>query len=226
MDGWIKLHRKITEWEWYHDVKVSRVFLHLLLCACFKPCRFAGHTLKAGQYVTSYRRLAVDTGLSVDEVRTVVKKLKLTGEIITKTTNKYTIVTVVNYNDYQELSTGEAQATTEPSPSQDQTKPKPSPNQAQAIAMHNKNDNNNKNVNKEKTERIVYKGQPYIINSSADFKNGKIRQQIIDLAGEMFYSIFVENLNTVGLNRFNIPALMKRENVVEFFVNSRLLVPA
>ena len=33
MSGWIKLHRKITEWEWYSDANTFRVFMHLLLTA-------------------------------------------------------------------------------------------------------------------------------------------------------------------------------------------------
>lgn len=33
MDGWIKLHRKLINWEWYQDTNVKVVFLHLLLIA-------------------------------------------------------------------------------------------------------------------------------------------------------------------------------------------------
>ena len=35
-NGWIKLHRNLLDWEWYSDIKVCRVFLHLLLTANFK----------------------------------------------------------------------------------------------------------------------------------------------------------------------------------------------
>ena len=31
MSGWIKIHRKITEWEWYDDVNTFRLFMHLIL---------------------------------------------------------------------------------------------------------------------------------------------------------------------------------------------------
>ena len=31
MDGWIKLHRKLTQWQWYKNPVVKVVFIHLLL---------------------------------------------------------------------------------------------------------------------------------------------------------------------------------------------------
>ena len=44
------------------------------------------------------------TGLSVQNVRTSLNKLKSTHEITSKTTNKYTYITINNFNDYQETT--------------------------------------------------------------------------------------------------------------------------
>ena len=53
MDGYIKLHRKMTEWEWYSDSNTKTVFLHLLLEANFKPTKYRGVELEAGQLVVT-----------------------------------------------------------------------------------------------------------------------------------------------------------------------------
>ena len=102
MEGWISLHRKFIDWEWYSDVNTMRVFLHLLLLANHKENKWKGITIERGQLVTSYNTLSENLDLSVQEIRTSFKKLKSTNEITTKTTNKYTIVTILKYNDYQD----------------------------------------------------------------------------------------------------------------------------
>lgn len=33
MKGWLKLHRQITEWEWYDDANTFRLLIHLLIMA-------------------------------------------------------------------------------------------------------------------------------------------------------------------------------------------------
>ena len=84
IDGWIKIHRQILEWRWYSDINVTRLFLHLLLKANFDAKDWQDVTIGRGQLVTSISRLAEQTSLSIKEVRTALKKLESTGEIVTK----------------------------------------------------------------------------------------------------------------------------------------------
>ena len=98
---YIKLSRKITEWEWYSDINVCRLFIHLLISVNWKTGRFQGVEIPRGSMATSYNSLADQTGLSVMQVRTAIKKLKLTGEITVKQHPKYSVITVNNYNNYQ-----------------------------------------------------------------------------------------------------------------------------
>ena len=53
------------------------------------------------QLVTSYEKLAVANGLTIQQTRTALKQLQLTGEIEYQTTNQYTVITVKNFNSYQ-----------------------------------------------------------------------------------------------------------------------------
>ena len=102
MSGWIKLHRKLTEWEWYSDVNTSRVFLHLLLVANHKDNQWRGISIKRGQRLTSLSKLAGETNLSVKNIRTAINRLKSTREVASHSTAQHTVFTVLNYDLYQD----------------------------------------------------------------------------------------------------------------------------
>jgi len=101
MKGFIKLHRSILDWEWYKDANTKHLFIHLLLNACYDNCRFMGKSVKRGEYITSLNRLSNDLNIPVRQLRTSLKRLVKTKEIDTQTTNKYTKVTILNYDSYQ-----------------------------------------------------------------------------------------------------------------------------
>lgn len=54
-----------------------------------------------GQLITGRKRISKDTGISERSIRTCIKRLKSTSEVSVKTTNKYSIITLCNYDDYQ-----------------------------------------------------------------------------------------------------------------------------
>lgn len=103
-NGWIKIHYNLLNWEWYDDINTKTLFLHLLLMANWKDKKWHGILIKRGSFITSLGKLANQTGLSVQNVRTSLNKLKSTHEITSKTTNKYTYITINNFNDYQETT--------------------------------------------------------------------------------------------------------------------------
>ena len=101
--NWIKLNRAILDWEWYDDVNVARVFIHLLLTANYEPKNWHGIQIERGQRVISIGGLAEETGLTVRQTRTALDKLKSTGELTSRATNKYTLVTIENYSKFQDV---------------------------------------------------------------------------------------------------------------------------
>lgn len=112
-NGYIKLHRRMLDWEWYHDVNTKVVFLHLLLTANIKDEKWKGEEIKRGSRVISYPILADELNLTIRQARTALEHLKMTGEVTVKTTAKYSVVTVLNYNRYQGATgnlTGKRQA--------------------------------------------------------------------------------------------------------------------
>lgn len=98
---YIKLSRKILDWEWYGNINTCRVFIHMLLKAYWKDKKIEGTVIPRGSFPSSYGRLAEETQLTVDEVRTAVKHLISTKEITKHATSKYTVFTVNNYDAYQ-----------------------------------------------------------------------------------------------------------------------------
>ena len=101
--GFIKIHRKILSWEWYGDVPTKTVFLHLLLTANYKDHKWQGRLIKRGQVIIGRTKLAKELGLSEQQVRTALKKLENSGEINQLTTNRFTVLTICNYSDYQDV---------------------------------------------------------------------------------------------------------------------------
>ena len=134
--GWIKIHRKLTSWEWYNDVNTTRVFLHLLLVANHKDNKWRGIEIKRGQRLTSISALAIETNLSIKNIRTSIKRLKSTNEVASHSTAQHTVFTMVNYDLYQEGASEVA-------------------NKGQAKGKQGATNKNDKNVNNENKETIT-----------------------------------------------------------------------
>ena len=99
--GFIKFWRKIDDWEWINNPNVLVVFFHCVRLANFKEKKWQGVTIKRGSFITSYEKLANVCGLSVHRTRTALDKLKA-SELAIKTTNKYTVISINNYSEYND----------------------------------------------------------------------------------------------------------------------------
>lgn len=99
--GWIKLHRKFLKWGWYSDPNVRAVFIHLLLIANWTDNEYRGYKITRGQAVVGTKALSSQLGISVQQVRTALEKLKSTNEIKVEANNKFSIVTIENWEKYQ-----------------------------------------------------------------------------------------------------------------------------
>lgn len=105
MGSYIKIDRKILDWEWYSDINTCRLFFHMLLKTNWKPGRFQGTEIPRGSFVSSLSRLAEETGLTERKVRTALEHLKTTGEVTSKSHSKFTVFTIKNYCCYQSTDT-------------------------------------------------------------------------------------------------------------------------
>ena len=102
LEGFVIEYRKIMQWEWYTDVNTAHLFRHCILRANYTDTAWRGIEVKRGSFITSLQTLSTETGLSVMQVRTALAKLEKTEEITSKTTSKYRIISVKNYDLYQQ----------------------------------------------------------------------------------------------------------------------------
>ena len=102
--GYIKEYRKIVDWEWYTDVNTCHLFRHCLYKANIEDKKWRGQFVARGSFITSLEHLSHETGLSIQQVRTALNKLKSTNDITIKATSQNTVITVNNYDLYQDIN--------------------------------------------------------------------------------------------------------------------------
>jgi len=175
--GWIKLHRQFLDWEWYSEPNCLRVFLHCLLKANHRDKAYRGTLIKRGTFVTSFEVLQYELSLTTQQLRTVLRKLESTGEINKQSTSKGTLITVCNYNTYQEEGLDENTDSNKPTTNEQQTN-----NKQSTTTKNDKNVNNDKNVRKNppsKADAFVY------------FEgNGKINSSDLEIESENFINYY------------------------------------
>lgn len=160
MIGWVKLQREFCDWRYYKDTNVKIVFLHLLINCAFSETGAYGYVLSRGQYLTTVKRLSDELNISQQNVRTALKKLQKSETITLKSTNKFTIITLVNYNAYQDYNLDEQQTTNKQLTNNQQTTNK----QLTSI--------------KEEDKNVRYKNVRYIYQNSNQNSTGFIRNSV------------------------------------------------
>jgi hypothetical protein len=139
VEGWISLYRKFINWQWYQDINVKTLFIHLLLTANHKENKWKNILVKRGELITSVAHLSEETGLSIKQVRNCLKKLTTSQELTIKTTNKFTLINIVNYSKYQDKNE-----------EKDNLKDKQRANEGQSKDKQRATNNNDNNVNNDK----------------------------------------------------------------------------
>ena len=103
--GFVLFWRSFIEWEWFTDVNTCHLFQYCILRANHSDTEWRGQKIKRGSFITSLESLSIATGLSKMQVRTALKKLKKTNEITHQITRQNSIITVNNYDLFQDNNT-------------------------------------------------------------------------------------------------------------------------
>ena len=99
--GWVKLHRKLLEWEWYQDAHMVHLLVHLLLTASHERKEYKGLTIKRGQVVTSKKKLSEALNMSETSVMRRLRRLEVDRFVDLKVDQHGTTITICNYDSYQ-----------------------------------------------------------------------------------------------------------------------------
>jgi uncharacterized phage protein (TIGR02220 family) len=134
MSGWIKLHRTIQNSKFGKNPELFHLFAIILLRANHKDGFTKDGTLiKAGQFMTSKVSLANEFQYSEMKMHRMLSRLKSEGQIDASSNTKNTIITVINWEHYQQgEGVNDVQVMTKRGTDEEQV-------------MTNKNANNNKN---------------------------------------------------------------------------------
>lgn len=163
MGSFIKIDRKIVKWEWWSDINTFRLFFYMLITAYWKDGNYKGKPIPRGSFPSSVSELSKETNLTENEIRTALKHLKSTGEITSKSTNKFTVFSVKKYDLYQSDNKQNYEQITSQNTNELQTDNEQLTNKSQtnneqltnSILKENKNIKNVNNVKNEKKKEYT-----------------------------------------------------------------------
>lgn len=119
--GYVKLWRKTLDSGLLQNGPAWQLFGYLLLRATHKPRRIiVGGVvceLVPGEIVFGRSKAAADLGLSEQQIRTALNLLKKMEIATSRSTNKFTVVLLVNWHNYQDEQTVANQQTNQPATS-------------------------------------------------------------------------------------------------------------
>lgn len=101
MEGWIKIHRKIKDWQHFQEPMTVLVWLYILTTATSRDTWFRGERLRSGELFTSLSAISEATGINPKTVRKSLAALQATGEISILATNKGHKIHVNHFFKYQ-----------------------------------------------------------------------------------------------------------------------------
>ena len=102
--GYIKVFRQIEEWEWVNDPVMFSFWVRILLLANWEDKRYQGEVVERGSFITTLGELSDKLSLSVQQVRTCLKRLVSNKQITCTSTNKHTKIIICKYESYQGIS--------------------------------------------------------------------------------------------------------------------------
>ena len=117
MSGWIKIHRDLMNHWCASDPNFLAVWMHLISSANFQTKKSLINSIvvevKRGQLIFGLNAFSKKSGVSVSKLRRIMKVLESELMISRQKTNKYSIISITKYNDYQVIdkqNTGKKQS--------------------------------------------------------------------------------------------------------------------
>jgi hypothetical protein len=108
-EGYVKVYRKLLTSRAFQDEGTLKVWIWCLLRANYQPVpiEFGGESidLEPGQFITGTFSASDELRMAKSRVWRILDKLKKWGNIEVKSGNRFTVITVCNYYEYQNLGT-------------------------------------------------------------------------------------------------------------------------
>lgn len=150
-NGYIKIYRKIIETAFFKNPVCVQLAILCLVKANHKQQKIILNQkeviIERGQFVTGLFSLSHEMHASMQKVRTALKILSNCGFLTRKSTNKFSIITIEKYGQYQDVECLSNNQNNKPATNQQQTNNK-------QITTNN-NDKNDKNDKKKELKPFV-----------------------------------------------------------------------
>lgn len=98
MAGFVKVNRDLLEWTWADDIVTFGIYTKFLLLAAWKDTEYHGVKLERGELLTNQSEIAQQSGLSRQQVRTVLNRLKATNKITIRQSGRNSIIAMLDYD--------------------------------------------------------------------------------------------------------------------------------
>ena len=117
MSGWIKIYREITQHWIFHDAEKFKWWIDMIFLASYEDNKvLVGNrlvSLKRGQFMASISFFVKRWDVGKDKVINFLKLLQTDGMIDKTTDNNVSIITICNYESYQDVPDNPADRTKE-----------------------------------------------------------------------------------------------------------------
>jgi hypothetical protein len=105
MAGWVRLHRSITDHWVFQDAEFFRCWTLMIMDANHqtKKHMFNGAlmTIERGQFIFGLEAYERKSGMTIARLRRLLSMLETEGMINRQKTNKFSLISITNYEDYQ-----------------------------------------------------------------------------------------------------------------------------
>jgi hypothetical protein len=190
--GYVKLWRKSLDTEMLKNHKLWAFWCYCLMKATHKKKKvtigYQEVTLEPGQFIFGREKASHETGLAIKSVRTCVENLKKQKKLAIKSTNKYSIITIINWDTYQQDGGGSGQQN-----GQQLANNWPTTGQQLATYKNVKNVKNVKNTDLAQRQNAATPDETAVVSIPLIQKDGnyKIYQEFIDKYQEYYPGIDV-----------------------------------
>jgi hypothetical protein len=204
MQGWISLHRKILDNPIVcKNSDYFSVWCYLLLKATHKEREvlFKNEviTLKKGQLITGRKSIASKFNITESKVQRILKRLEIEQQIEQQTSTKNRLITVLNWEDYQESEQQIEQ--------QVNNKRTTSEQQVNTNNSDNNNNNDNKDIKDNCHNKVGDAAVKFDINSFeiqlTDYLISKIKEELPNartpnnLAAKQKWAVHVDRMRRI-----------------------------
>ena len=144
--GWIKIHRKLLDEPFFSSSEHVHLWIYLLLRANHKPRMVSDVVINRGQVLTGRNKLSESTGIGSSKVERILSFFESEQLIEQQTTNKFRIITIKKYNEYQKVDSKADNSQQQPTTT----------NNSDTAKNTNNNDNNGENEKNGKKKKYIH----------------------------------------------------------------------